>query len=704
MAAGLNDRHVREVRQGRRRLATMGQTGPLLLLLAAGLTVGPGSAGAEYLQEFEVRENVPLGTVIGYIGQPKSEGQMPPPAPPYYVVPVANSDVDCDLVVVPTTGEIRTNTTLDRETRAEYSFTAIPVTMGENVRVVIRVLDENDNPPTFPASFIRIEFAENAPRDAKRTLAPARDRDLGRFNTQRYEIISGNTNNAFKLSYHRERDEVLYLDLQVNGVLDREITSAYSLIVEAFDGGAPALKGTLQVNITIQDVNDNQPIFSQGRYVATIPENATVGTSVLRVFATDTDAGRNGEVRYTISRRQSDREQFFTIDAKSGEVFVNKPLDFETKDVHELVVVAKDNGAQPLETTTFVSIRVTDVNDNTPTISLIFLSDDTSPRISEDAKVGDFIGRISVSDPDSREEYANINVTLHGGDGHFGLTTRDSVIYLVVVRAPLDREQQANFTMTIMATDQGVPPLNASTVFVLVVTDVNDNPPVFAQAEYSVNMPEIAEPGYSVVQLRAIDRDAGENAEVRYELRHDPSGWFKLDPVTGLLTTKTYVDCETNPNPVLVVIARDRGTPALSASAKVSVTVSDVNDNEPLFDQSYYNVTVAEDTAPGSCIIKAQEETFNAPVEPLAVRRRFLNEASLTTLRRLLIEGERRTKELFCPWPPFFRWATRAYECSNCHFGTGVVDRTKQKPIMGSTPTHFVDWMAPRSGIREVQK
>ena len=203
----------------------------LLSVLSGLLTLA--FAGAEYLQEFEIRENVPPGTVIGYIGQPKNGATHRPPAPPYFVVPVANSDVDSDLVVVTTTGEIRTNTTLDRETRAEYSFTAIPSKHGENVRVIIKVLDENDNPPEFPSSFIHIDFAENAPRDAKRTLAPARDRDLGLFNTQFYSIISGNTNNVFKLSYHRERDDVLYLDLQVNGVLDREITPNFSLTIEA---------------------------------------------------------------------------------------------------------------------------------------------------------------------------------------------------------------------------------------------------------------------------------------------------------------------------------------------------------------------------------------------------------------------------------------------------------------------------------------
>lgn len=213
---------------------------------------------------------------------------------------------------------------------------------------------------------------------------------------------------------------------------------------------------------SFQDVNDNQPIFNQSRYFAVVPENATVGTTVLQVFATDMDTNENGQIEYSINRRQSDRDNMFRIDPTTGVISVNKPLDFETKELHELVIVAKDHGLQPLETTAFVSIRVTDVNDNQPTINVIFLSDDATPKISESAQPGEFIARISVHDPDSKTEYSNINVTLSGGDGHFNLTTQNNVIYLVVVSLPLDREVQPNYTLNVVATDTGTPPLHAS--------------------------------------------------------------------------------------------------------------------------------------------------------------------------------------------------------------------------------------------------
>ncbi|CAG0919475.1 unnamed protein product [Notodromas monacha] len=454
------------------------------------------------------------------------------------------------------------------------------------------------------------------------------------------------------LSSHREKDGVLYVDLQVNGMLDRETKSFYEIVLAAFDGGLPPLNGTMTVNVKIQDVNDNQPIFNQSRYFATIGENATIGTSVLQsvekeraseraseragvrailesiVFATDTDTGPNAAITYSMNRRHSDREGMFAIDERTGVISVSRPLDFETKDAHELVVVARDNGAQPLETTAFISIRVLDVNDNQPTINLIFLSDDATPKISEDAQPGEYVARISVNDPDSDIQHQQptpavsssssgdaVNVTLEGGDGHFGLTTQDNIIYLVIVSKPLDRELKPNYTLVVTATDQGSPPLHASRSFQLRVTDMNDNAPEFAETLYYASVLEVADPGTSVFQLTASDRDQGRNSVVHYSIlsegsadgnssRGAHSNWFHIHPRTGLITTRTHIDCETDPIPSITVMAVDGGDPPLSSSTTVLITIRDVNDNEPIFDQSFYNVSVKENQPVGTCILQ----------------------------------------------------------------------------------------------------
>lgn len=560
----------------------------LLLFLVLGATLAPGAL-PDNVKVLEVSENAPLGTRVGYIDADN---------PPYLIVPLPGSS-DSDLVVDQASGEIKTKALLDRETRPSYTLVALQ----QNLQVLVNVLDENDNAPTFPVDHVDVEFPENSPRDAKRALPPAKDPDLLQYTTQRYEIVSGNHGDVFRLSQHRGRDGVLYLDLQNSGSLDREARSRYHLVIEALDGGTPPLRSSLHVNVTVQDVNDNPPIFNQTRYVACVPENATVGTPVLAVNATDADAGDNGRIEYSINRRQSDREEMFRIDSETGMVYVNKALDFESKDRHELVIVARDRGAQPLEASAFLSVCVTDVNDNQPAITVIFLSDDATPKISESAQPGEFVARISVSDPDSRTEFSNATVTLTGGEGHFGLATRDNIIYLVVVERPLDREEKPVYDLSVEATDAGTPPLRAVRTFRLLVTDVNDNAPKFARERYEAHLLEASEPGTSVLQVTATDLDEGANSAVRYSLLNTTS-WFAIDEITGLISTVTHVECEVDPAPILVVIATDSGRPPLSSSATVRVTVHDYNDNEPIFEKPLYNATVPEDMPVGRCFLK----------------------------------------------------------------------------------------------------
>ncbi|KAG5318021.1 DS protein, partial [Pseudoatta argentina] len=446
-----------------------------------------------------------------------------------------------------------------------------------------------------------METDEKMSRSARDLSTPSISRGYRRGRSTRTEEEDTRTRQIRGIR-QRGRDGVLYLDLQIAGSLDREMRSRYHLVIEALDGGTPPLRSHLNVNVTVQDVNDNPPVFNQTRYDANVPENATVGTPVLAVNATDADAGDNGRIEYSINRRQSDREEMFRIDPETGMVYVNKALDFESKERHELVIVARDRGAQPLEASTFLSIRVTDVNDNQPDITVIFLSDDATPKISESAQLGEFVARISVSDPDSRTEYSNATVTLTGGEGHFGLTTRDNIIYLVVVERPLDREEQSVYELSVEATDAGTPPLCAERTFRLLVTDVNDNAPKFEHERYEAHLLEASEPRTSVIQVFATDLDEGVNSAVRYSLAN--ATWFAIDETTGLITTVTHVDCEANPAPILVVYATDSGRPPLSSSATVRVTVHDLNDNEPIFEKPLYNATVPENMPVGRCFLK----------------------------------------------------------------------------------------------------
>ncbi|KAM9729569.1 protocadherin-16 [Menidia menidia] len=552
--------------------------------------------------ELQLDEGRPAGTIVGDISAGLPPGET---ATLYFISDHEGTGVGTDLHIDETTGIITTARRLDREERDHYSFIAVTMT-GTTIEVSITINDINDHEPVFPKKKVALKIPEHTAVGTRFSLDPATDADKDQLTTQGYAIREGNVGQTFRLDTKRGANKVLYLDLVVNGQLDREKRSSYTLVLEAFDGGSPKRMGSMTLEVTVTDINDHAPAFNQSRYHAIISESLPQGSSILQVFATDEDEGDNGLVLYEINRRQSDPDRFLVIDLKSGVITLNRPLDYELKRVHELVIQARDNASQPEVTNAFVTIHVRDFNDNQPTMTIIFLSEDGSPRISEGAQPGQYVARISVTDPDYGE-YANVNVSLEGGDGKFALTTKDSIIYLIYVDQVLDREERDSYDLRVMATDSGTPPLRAESSFTIQVTDVNDNPPLFDQQAYRQTIPEVVYPGSFVLQVTARDKDQGPNGDVRYSLlkgKNSHSDWFSIDPVTGIITTATALDFESEPAPSVTVVATDSGRPPLSSTAKVDIVLQDVNDNTPVFSSSFYNTSIKENTPAGTCFLE----------------------------------------------------------------------------------------------------
>lgn len=196
-------------------------------------------------------------------------------------------------------------------------------------------------------------------------------------------------------------------------------------------------------------------------------------------------------------------------------------------------------------------------------------SDDSPPKVSEKALAGEFVARISIIDPDTKQEYNNVSILLEGGEGYFGLETVNSAVYLVVGSKKLDRENKPSFSLMVVAKDKSNPYLNASSKFTIYVEDDNDTPPTFEVEEYHASVLEMAETGSVVIQVKARDEDSGENARILYELVSSPethSNWFEINEESGVITTKSHVDCEIDPTPILTVLAKDHGKPPLTGS------------------------------------------------------------------------------------------------------------------------------------------
>lgn len=544
-----------------------------------------------------IKEGMPAKTIVGDLGAVLSR-----PSTGFFISESRDSYVFRDLEIDADTGIISTAVVLDRESRDKYEFVAATLT-GEMIKVKIEVKDVNDHAPVFPSEEADLEISELSPPGSRFKLEGAKDKDEGEFGTRGYRIRDTEMEDLFHLEYRSGLENHLSLDLILTSKLDREIQDFYSLTIEAFDGGIPARTGTLQLKIYILDENDNPPVFNQTEYHTSLPEDAPLMSVVCQVHASDLDLGENGKITYEINRRQSDPNKVFSINETSGVVYLNKPLDYETQAFHELIISARDNGLQPEYSSTFVGVKVLNINDNSPSISVLFLSETGDAVVSEAAGIGDYVARISVSDPDFEEE--KVSVTLQGGDGKFTLKQTDDFLYALCISAELDREKKDLYELKVQASDFGNPALSSEMVFLLRVADANDCHPVFEKDVYIISIAEDAPPGSSLIQMQARDADEGANSDIRYSiLKSNHDSVIRIDPESGLVTTAAALDRETQMQVWFLVVAADGGEPSLSSTATVTVLVEDVNDNEPVFQQQLYNVSIPEHSDIGTCFLQ----------------------------------------------------------------------------------------------------
>ncbi|XP_027722594.1 protocadherin-23 [Vombatus ursinus] len=634
------------------------------LFLHMWLWTASGSSAQVYNLSLAVDEGLPPDTLVGDIraGLP---GEQQGVGDGFFLSEDSgDSPLLDDFHVDTDTGIIRTARSLDREWRDRYSFVAATL-LGAVVQVEITVNDVNDHSPRFPSDSLQLDISELSPPGTAFRLPGARDPDAGLFSTQGYTLLQPPelTNNTeghfFQLRYGGPGQQISSsgsssssssplepLDLVLVRRLDREAASAHKLMIEAWDGGSPRLTGRLQVEVRVLDENDNPPVFNQSEYRATVPEDAPPGTAVCRVHATDLDLGPNGEVRYSLRARQPSAGGFdsdgayFSVEELSGLVRVRRPLDRESQSWHQLVVEARDGGAEPEAASALVSIAVLDVNDNRPTIHLLFLTEGGGAQVSEGARRGDYVARVSVSDLDGDPEEkeatevvvgreggsAGITLSLEGGVGSFALHpggSRD--VFFLCVEGSLDRESRSQYELLLVATDSGSPPLSTQEILLLRVTDVNDQVPHFSQEHYYASVSEAAAPGTAVLRLSATDGDepGTDQARVRYVLTQVqppndcspeeaalgarcPSLAFAVDPESGVISTTRTLDREVQEAVGLQVVAQDLGQPPLSSTCWVSVTVEDVNDNEPVFQRQVYNASIAEHAPSGHCFLQVK--------------------------------------------------------------------------------------------------
>ncbi|XP_019620041.1 PREDICTED: protocadherin Fat 4-like [Branchiostoma belcheri] len=498
-----------------------------------------------------------------------------------------------DFSVDQSTGQITTLWPLDRETASQVLFVAVASDQGRpslssTATVTVVLLDINDNLPTFTQQSYMVTVNENVTESDLITLQ-ATDLDSDPNNITNYVITEGDTN-VFNIDPTTGR-------LSLVTPLDRDGGPAtYNLTVMAYNTelyNGTGENNTATVVVSVQDINDNPPVFTPDQYLSTIFENITIGTTVLTVNATDDDTDpANSEIHFSIVSGNDD--SVFSINPVSGAITVLKEIDYDPPSNNtgfELQVLATDG---MYNTTAMVNIMVTDVNDNAPE----FTQDVYEVGVNETAADGVQVVMVTATDNDSGDN-GNITYTIISGNQNMTFAI-DEVSGEITLQKSLDYDQgKKSYQLVVEAKDAGTPVRSSIAIVDILVVNENDNSPVFQDPTYIFDVYENERKSSFVGTVHASDLD-GDN--LNYTIVDSVMGYFSIDSATGEIITSSQLDRETNSSFTFNVIVRD--PVGQEDTAVVTVEVLDENDNSPVFDREIYAANVPENTTGGSLILQ----------------------------------------------------------------------------------------------------
>uniref|UniRef100_A0A1B0B4Y0 Cadherin domain-containing protein n=1 Tax=Glossina palpalis gambiensis TaxID=67801 RepID=A0A1B0B4Y0_9MUSC len=507
----------------------------------------------------------------------------------------------------PINGRLQTAKLIDRE-KVEHIKLAIMVEdlaaangqqLAEGI-LSLHILDENDNNPKFKEPFYKRSIAENSKNGVQIAQLNAYDNDKNRTITYSLE---GNPLITQLVHLNAQSGELV-----VGSKIDHEQFQWLNFSIRATDSGLPPRSTLVDIYVTVLDENDNNPYFLSGSKNYTISESANIGTRVGTVYAGDSDSGDFGKITFLLDRISSQGK--FSIDADTGVLSVVDKLDRETKDFYMLVIEAWDNyqfgfsAGESRNAFKQVFVTILDENDNAPQIDKDFSE---CVFITEYHELNEKIVTIKGSDNDDPQT-PNGRLEFHIAKGNteelFELRQIDAWTADIYARFSL-RNRYGNHSMLIRIHDLGVPSNYISKTLDICISDYNDHAPTFVQPlrNSTVRIPENITIGSLVLQVLATDDDIGLNALIKYRLKPDPLGSYKLfelDSETGNLYIKQPLDRNKQKIHEIRIEAYDQGLPtSLTTDLDLIVYVRKVNEYEPQFivDEIYVNFT--EHTDPG---------------------------------------------------------------------------------------------------------
>ncbi|ROL54461.1 Protocadherin gamma-A12 [Anabarilius grahami] len=466
---------------------------------------------------------------------------------------------------------------LDREQQKEIDMILTATDGGSLQRsgtavIHITVLDANDNVPVFSQPVYKVTLAENTPSGTEIIRVSATDADEGPNGEVTYEFSRISEKIGKLFSIDKTTGQIV-----VTGEIDYEKDKKYEMGIHAQD--AFGLASTAKVIIDITDVNDNPPRIILKSLNNPIPENSEPGTEVGIINVQDKDSGENRQIRCSVQQNVP-----FKLNPSVKNYFslvTTKALDREKKSDFNITITATDGGSPPLSTSMTIHLFVSDVNDNPP----VFEQQSYSAYIRENNKAGTSVCSVSANDPDWRQNgtvlYSLVPSEVNGVPVSSFLSVNGDTGVIHAVRS-FDYEQFRNFSVKVVARDNGSPPLSSNVNVKVFITDENDNSPQIlypvpdGKSLMTEMVPKATLSGSLVSKVIAVDADSGQNAWLSYQiLKSSDPGLFTIGLHSGEIKTQRDISESDNMKQNLVISVKDNGQPSLSTTCAVNLLISD---------------------------------------------------------------------------------------------------------------------------------
>lgn len=449
-------------------------------------------------------------------------------------------------------------------------------------RVVVQVvpITQSANAPIIkpvPKHLTPVKVTESDTPGFLVTLVQATDPDN---DTIWYDIVDGDPRHEFYIG----RDNG---NIHLAKQLDWETQSEYSLNISATDGFH---RSYTQLNISVININDHRPQFSQNYYKVEISENISIGKEILKLEATDKDG--NERVMFSLHSAQCEHSlRIFRLDSFTGSLTLQMPLDRETMSYHILTVMVRDSGTPAQRNYARVLITVYDHNDHSPQFSEQLLEG----KVYESAEIGSVVLRALAIDRDFGD---NARITYSITSGNVGnVFTIDPQMGTIQVARELDISSAKEYTLHIRATDHGNPPL-ASTVPAHIMVTMADNAlPKFINKDLSAEIYEDRPIGSFVTHV-----EARSTSSLYFEIINgNENNVFSISPSTGVIVTEKNLDYETKRFYNLTISATNMAS--VKSQSNVIIHVLDKNDNAPRFINIFYEGSILENSPINSLVL-----------------------------------------------------------------------------------------------------